>query len=174
MLRGFLDKIYFGSGVLAALFLVAIALLILAQIVGRWVGIIVPSTEDFSGYFLAAASFLALAHTLRAGGHIRVSLLLDRWPPATRRAVELATLLFALALTLYAAWSCILLVIESYEFGEVSSGYVPVPIWIPQTPMALGMAIFAVALLDELICTLRGTEPTYRRHENHAAKADAG
>ena len=146
---------------------------ILAQIVGRWVGIIVPSTEDFSGFFLAASSFLALAYTLRAGGHIRVTLLLHRWSPDTRRIIEIVTLAIALALTLYAAWSCVLLVIESYQFEEVSSGYIPVPIWIPQTPMALGLVIFAIALLDELVCLLRGEDPAYLRQENSAVSAEA-
>lgn len=173
MLRQLLDRLYLGAGVLAALFLVAIALLILAQVIGRWFGVVVPSTEDFSGFFLAASSFLALAYTLRAGGHIRVTLLLHRWSPSVRRGIEITTLAVALALTLYAAWSCIWLVVESYAFEEVSSGYVAVPIWIPQTPMALGLAIFAIALLDELVCLLRGQEPAYLQQENIAVTADA-
>ncbi|MEI8632394.1 TRAP transporter small permease subunit [Vibrio sp. PP-XX7] len=42
--------------------------------VGRWFGVIIPSSDDFAGFLLAASSFLGLAYTFRAGGHIRVSL----------------------------------------------------------------------------------------------------
>ena len=72
-MRRLLDRLYLAGGVIAGICLVLMALLILAQIVARWFGVIVPSTEDFSGFLLAAASFLALAYTLRSGGHISVA-----------------------------------------------------------------------------------------------------
>jgi len=74
-MRNFLDKLYLGAGMLAGLFIVLITLMILAQIIGRWFGVLIPSTEDFAGFFLAAATFLALAYTFRMGGHIRVTIL---------------------------------------------------------------------------------------------------
>ena len=64
-MRRFLDGLYRLSGVLAGLFIVAITLVILVQIVSRWMGFIVPSTDDLSGFFLAASSFLGLAYTLK-------------------------------------------------------------------------------------------------------------
>ena len=75
-MRILLDKLYTGAGIIAGSCIVLITLMILAQIVGRWFGVIIPSTEDFSGYLLSAASFLALAYTFRQGGHIRVTLLI--------------------------------------------------------------------------------------------------
>src|SRR4051794_23834160 len=83
--RRVLDRVYELSGCLAGLCLVAIAVLVLAQIVGRLLGILVPSADDFAGYAMGASVFLALAHTLRAGGHIRVSLIIDRLGPRARR-----------------------------------------------------------------------------------------
>lgn len=166
MFRRILDACYRLAALLAAACLAAVGVLVLAQIVGRWFGVIVPSAEDFAGFLLAASTFLALAYTLRSGGHIRVTLLLHRLPPRLRRGFELAVLIVALLLAGYAAWACVLLVVESWRIGEVSSGYVPVPLWIPQLPMAAGLAIFAVALLDELIRLLRGGAPEYLRHED--------
>ena len=79
-----------------------------------------------------------------------------------------------LALILYAAWSTTLLVIESYEFEEVSQGYIPVPLWIPQVPMALGLVILAIALLDELVMLLRGETPHYLQHDESASSIEEG
>jgi len=77
-MRRFLDGLYAFSGALAGFFIVAITLVILVQIVSRWMGYIVPSTDDLSGFFLAASSFLGLAYTLKKGGHIRVSLVIQQ------------------------------------------------------------------------------------------------
>ena len=65
-MRRFLDGLYWGSGVLACVFMVGIAVMIVAQILGRITGILVPSADDISGYFMGASTFFALAHALQA------------------------------------------------------------------------------------------------------------
>ena len=72
-----LDLIYDSSGFIAALFMVSILLIIIAQMVMRWTGHIFPGATDFAGYAMAATSFFALAHALNHGAHIRVSILLN-------------------------------------------------------------------------------------------------
>jgi hypothetical protein len=37
----------------------------------------VPGTDAYAGYFMAASGFLALAHTLKHGEHIRVTLVIN-------------------------------------------------------------------------------------------------
>ncbi len=46
------------------------------------------SLAEIAGYLLAAASFLALAPTLKAGAHIRVTMLLSAFGEAKRRSVR--------------------------------------------------------------------------------------
>ncbi|UTW14212.1 TRAP transporter small permease [Marinobacterium rhizophilum] len=160
------EKLYLTSGYLAGFCLVAIMLIILAQIVGRLLGFIVPSAEDFSGYALAAATFFGLAYTFHEGGHIRVTLVIQRCSPRARYLQELLVLLFALLLVGYMTWYCIYMVWESYVFEEVSYGYIPVPLWIPQVPLALGMLALNLAILDSLVCVVKGRVPAYQTHEN--------
>jgi hypothetical protein len=38
-----------------------------------------------------------------------------------------------------------------------------VPLWIPQSGMAAGLSILFVALLDDLVCALRGSPTSYER-----------
>ena len=162
-MRIFLDKLYLGAGALAGVFIASIAVLILAQVIGRWFGAVVPSTEDFSGFFLAASSFLALAYTLRSGGLIRVSIVIHRLE--NRRWIELFCLAVFLVLAAYCAWWTSMLVYESWEFDELTQGYIAIPIWIPQVPMALGLIILSIALADELWSVIRGRVPDYVGHE---------
>ncbi len=158
--------LYSLCGYLSGLCIVGITLLILGQILARFFGMIIPSAEDFAGYMLAASTFLGLAYTFREGGHIRVSLVIDRLPKSWRGPQEGIVLLMALALTTFMAWYCIGMVIESWEFGDVSHGYIPVPLWIVQLPLALGSVAFALAVLDSFIMLLCGKTPTYRLAED--------
>jgi TRAP-type C4-dicarboxylate transport system permease small subunit len=150
-LRRILDALYRGAGLAAAACIVLLALLVLAQIVGRWFGVVVPAAEDFAGYLLAASSFLALAHALREGTHVRVSLVTERLPPRLRVPLEGVVLLVGTLFALWTTWHMAAMTIESWRFGEVASGSVAVPLWMPQAPLALGLAVLALALLDATV-----------------------
>jgi TRAP-type C4-dicarboxylate transport system permease small subunit len=155
MSRRILDGLYSAAMVLAAACLAAIAALILTQVVGRWFGVLVPAAEEIAGYLMAAATFLALAHTLRSGEHIRVTLFIGRFSPRARRWQELLVMTLTLALSIGLSWWCIDLVVESVTYGDTSGGHLAVPLWIPQSPMALGVTLFTVAVADELLTTMR-------------------
>ena len=86
-----------------------------------------------------------------------------------RRAAELWCVSASAAVSLYFTWYCVGLVRESIQFGDVSPGIVPVPLWIPQSAMALGLAVLAIALLDELVSLLRGGPPRYAQSGSPSA-----
>jgi len=170
-MRRALDLLYRTCGGLAAMFLAAIAILILTQVVARLIGFFVPAASDFAGFCLAASSFLALAYTFRAGSHIRVTLVLQRVPRGGRRYFDVAALAVGAVLVSYFAWQTILLARESFHYNDLSEGLVPVPLWIPQSGMALGIVVLAIALLDDLITVLRGGTATYE-HNTDALLAE--
>jgi len=160
------EYFYLSSGYGAGICIILIMLIILAQIVGRMLGFIVPSAEDFSGYCLAAATFLGLAYTFRTGGHIRVTLLIHRLPEKAARVAEALVLLLALGLTSFMSFYSIHLIWESYVFNDVSYGYIPIPLWIPQIPLGVGCVALNIAVLDDFIGMLRGRDPSYLAHED--------
>jgi TRAP-type C4-dicarboxylate transport system permease small subunit len=172
-MRRLLDAVYLGSGILAAAFLALIALLVLAQMAGRLVGVLVPGTDDLASFSLTATSFLALAYTFRSGGHIRVTLLVRKAAPAARRRLELGCLGVGTAIVGYFAGHVVEMVIDSYRFGEMSTGVLPVPLWIPQSSMAVGALVLFVALVDEIVHVARRGVPSYP-DETHAAAPAPG
>lgn len=158
-----LDKLYTAGGVLAAVLMVLIALLTLSQVVGRLLGIVVPDAGELAGYAMAGATFLALAPTFRSGGHIRVNLLLAHVRPGLRRGLELFCLAFlAVVGAMFAAFS-VQLVFDSHSFGDVSTGMITIPLWIPQVSMALGAVLLEIAVIEEFVDVVRGREPRYER-----------
>ena len=172
-MRRFLDNLYKWSGVLAASFIAAICLIVFAQVVlnlidriaklttGSAIGLAIPSYADFTGYFLVASSFLALAYTMREGGHIRVSLFIQNAGPKTRHLIELWCLGLAMATSAYFTWFTAHLVYESFTFNDLSAGMIAVPLWIPQTTMLAGLIVLTISLLDEFIVVLTGGDPSY-------------
>ena len=152
-----------GSGLLAGFFLVAIALLTAVQIVGRELGLPASSYDDFAGFSLAATSFLGLAWTFRSNEHIRMTLLLHHVRGRARRALELLALACAAFLVGVFAWNACAMTLTSYQINDVSQGLVAVPLWIPQTGMALGLTILAIAIVDDLVAVLLGREASYDR-----------
>ena len=172
-MRAALNAIYKGSGLLAGFFLVAIAVLSLTQIVGRLLGYATHSYDEFAGYCMAASSFLGLAWTLRCNEQIRMTLVIGGMKGGPRRAMEVLCLALAAAVTGYFAWSSLQMVWTSYTLHDVSQGLVPITLWIPQSGMALGLAILLLAFVDDLLVVLSGGTPSYELAEAAKTAAEA-
>ena len=66
-MRRLLNALYDGAAALAAVFMVGLLVMVLLSILGRQLHFHVPGTDAYAGYMMAAAGFLALAHTLKRG-----------------------------------------------------------------------------------------------------------
>jgi ABC-type spermidine/putrescine transport system permease subunit II len=62
-------------------------------------------------------------------------------------------------------WAVVRFVYESWKFNEVAQGLIRLPIWIPQLCFVIGVLIFLVAVLDELVVVLKKQKPSYQRAE---------
>jgi TRAP-type C4-dicarboxylate transport system permease small subunit len=155
-MRKFLNALYDGAAALAALFMVLMLIMVLLSIVGREIGFYVRGTDAYAGYFMAAAGFLALAHTLKKGEHIRVTLLIAKLKGMPQKALEIWSLFAASMLACVAAYYSGKLAWQSWKFHDISTGNDATPLWIPQLSMALGTLILAIAFIDEFVMELRG------------------
>jgi TRAP-type C4-dicarboxylate transport system permease small subunit len=99
---------------------------------------------------MAAASFLALAHTLRRGEHIRVGMLISHLRGPARRIGVLWCLVAASGISVWFAWYLGRMTWISYRFEERSEGSDAILLWIPQTAVSIGAAILAIAFLHSL------------------------
>ena len=155
-MRRFLDALYDGAAALAAVFMVLLLVMVLLSILGRQLHFHLPGTDAYAGYMMAAAGFLAMAHTLKKGEHIRVTLLLSALRGSALRGVEIWALFAASALALLSAVYSCKLAWQSYVFHDISTSNDATPLWLPQLAMAVGTVVLAIAFLDELVLELRG------------------
>jgi len=155
-MRRRLDRLYNAAGYLAALFLVGTLAMVLTGIAGRLLSFHVPGTDSYAGYCMAACGFLALAHTLKRGEHIRVTLILEHLGAKAQRALGLAALAVATVLAALFAYYSIRLAFQSWQFNDISTGNDATPLWIPQLAMAAGTLVLLIAILDELVLEWTG------------------
>ncbi len=165
MLGKFLDRLFTWSGYLAGVFLVIIAILVVAQIVARFFNTQIPSSDEFAGYSLAACSFLGLAYAFRSGSHIRVTLLTGRLQPKAQRIMLLLVLAFAAVMMAVWAYNSMALVYDSWQYNEMSKGILKYPIWIPQLSMGVGVTLFCLAILEDLVNVIRDREPNFEKNK---------
>ena len=165
-MRRFLEALYRLSGAAAACCLAAICAVMLAQVAGREAGVLLRGADDITAWLCAASAFFALAHTFRRGELVRMMLLADRLAPRMRARLELCALSIAALFAGFMLWSVTRFVYESWQFKEVAQGLLTIPIWIPQLSFVIGVWIFFVAVVDELVSVLRGQLPAYRIAED--------
>ena len=145
----------------------------IGQSVLREFGVRTGAVNDLVAWSCAAGSFFAMAHAFKHGDFVRVTLLLEKVPPGVRRVLELISLVIGTVAVGYLTfWAC-RFTYQSWAFGELAQGLLPVPIWIPQSSFALGSILLLIAIVDELVLVLRGHRPTYvTAVEERHAKGD--
>jgi TRAP-type C4-dicarboxylate transport system permease small subunit len=133
----------------------ACALFITFDVVSRrFLGFSSQGTVEISGYLLAFGITWGLAYALSARGHIRVDVLVTRFPLGLRayaHALALAFLTVFAGLLALRAWS---VVGESWELGAKETSALTIPLVIPQAPWAAGLTVFAALAAVLMLRTL--------------------
>ncbi|HET9045582.1 MAG TPA: TRAP transporter small permease [Casimicrobiaceae bacterium] len=170
MIRRLLDTLYDVAAWVAAAFVFMVFAVMVGGSAMRLMGMRTGGSDDIVAWCCAAAGFLAMAHTFRRGDFVRVTLLLERFHGARRRALEIASLTIAALFVAYLAWAACQFVYESWDFNDMANGLIAIPLWIPQSSFVVGALLLLFAVIDELVTVLRGGRPAYQVaiEERHA------
>jgi TRAP-type C4-dicarboxylate transport system permease small subunit len=167
-----IDRLGRLDGWIGAACLVGLTLLMLAEITVRalsnfipWMPADIPVAWEYSSYLMAACFTFGAAMTLRAGGHIRVTLVLGRLSPPARRLAEMAASLAATLFVSFLAIAMVRFAWTAFAAGQtsISSGTL---LWIPEAVIAFGMVLLALQFLARFIQALLGLPV-----EDHRIKA---
>ena len=153
-INSYLKSIYNFSGFVAAFFLILVAVFILTGIASRIFGFYIRGLAEYSGYCMAASSFFALSYTFIDGGHIRITLFLEKISGLKKNFLEIWCLIITSFFSGYLAYYFIKMLIISYKFQERSEGADEILIWIPQTSVAIGSSIFFICVFHQFILTI--------------------
>lgn len=131
--------------------LAAMVLIIVVEVVLRAVaGTSLQMSDEYGGYLLVAASFLALApaQSRRAFHSVEIvqHRLGARWRARAQKAFAAVSLAFALLL----AGAIVRYVAQSWSQGDSAPTLLGTPLWIPQCAMAVGMVALCLSLAASL------------------------
>jgi len=145
------------DGWLGVACLVTLTTLMIAEVAVRalsdifpWVPADIPVAWEYSSYLMAACFTFGAAMTLRAGGHIRVTLVLARVSPAVRRWMETVLAAMGIFFCGFLAWSMAYFTWRSFDTGQtsISSGTL---VWIPQAFVTFGIVLLMVQFAARFI-----------------------
>lgn len=144
--------------IVGAVWVLLIMLLITVDVIGRaFFNSPLFGVPEIVKISVVGLVWCQMAHTLKIGAHLRSTILVDRMPPAARRAIEIAACILGaimFALIVYSGWDAMA---ESWRIGEFEGEE---PVRVPTAPVRtlvlIGAALTAVQFLIMLVDLIRG------------------
>lgn len=145
-----------GSETLCAIFLLAMIVLIGTEAIARNVfATSLQVVDEIGGYLLVALTFLSMSVAESHGAFHRVELLQARLGFAARMISQIIFDLMALVVSGLVTWQLTRLVLNAWRFEDVAPTPLQTPLWLPQSLMAVGLALLCVALLRTILTKAR-------------------
>jgi TRAP-type C4-dicarboxylate transport system permease small subunit len=149
--------------------LTVLLVIVLIQIVAGLASDMLPSLSrgmsaswEAAGFLMGAAFVLAMPATLRAGGHIRVTLVSDHLGPKAARIADILASAATTVMIAFLANGMLERALHSYASGSASTASLT-PLWMPEGAFALAFILFALQGLARVLALLAGTEAESQR-----------
>lgn len=152
----FIDRVSDATGYLSALLLVVMTSIVCFEIFSRYV-LNNPTYwgTDIATYILIGMTFLGLAQAQKMGDHVQVELVLGNLPADWRRLFEIFGNWLGLVFVLFASWQMMIFNHQEYVNDTRDWGLLGTPQWIPQLPVSVGYAAFALAIFADILRSSR-------------------
>lgn len=123
---------------------------------------LMSASWEHAGLLMGAAFVLAMPATLRAGGHIRVTLLRDFLNEGAARVADIIASLVVTGMLTLLAYAMASRAYDSFQHGSVSTASLT-PLWLPEAAFAFAFCLFALQALARLLSLLAGLEAEFQR-----------
>ncbi len=146
----------YTSGYLAGWVLLGIMTLTLVEVITRYVlhqPLIL--SDEFGAYSLVAISFLGLAYTWKARGHIRITFVVRRMPAVVSSWLRVATLTIALIYVSLASKVSYDFIVDAFRRNIMSNSWVMTPLKWPEMVIPIGFALLSLMLMVEIAKVIR-------------------
>ena len=141
---------------ICGLLLFAAVTLSMAEIVCRvFFKISVDLFFDFTVWGTIWALLLITGLLLPEGGHISIDFFRNKLGGITRRLMEIVLALITLAYGAFVTWGSVLFLRQLYQRGSVFPRQIPIPMWLVELCVPIGMGIFTIYAALELVKAFR-------------------
>ncbi|MFC1917222.1 TRAP transporter small permease subunit [Chloroflexota bacterium] len=139
------NRIFFSG---AALLILGMAFSVGYEVISRYV-FNKPTiwATEVGGYLFVATGFLAAAYVVHLGGHIRVDIIVDRFPAGLKRAADAFTLTLAMVYSVVLCWQGWNMAWRAYTYDWHASTPLGTPIFFPMLLIPIGGGLLCLQLL---------------------------
>jgi TRAP-type C4-dicarboxylate transport system permease small subunit len=141
------------SGIVAGIFLTCMVTLVVLTVVLRPIGITITGSYEILAFLAVFTIAGALVYTAYRGSHITVRILISKLAPKYLRIAEIMHAVLGIAMLLLLVWANNVVIQDRWDNELTDVLIVPMPPF--RVVWALGMVLFCLVLVTDLIITLR-------------------
>ncbi|MBU2510700.1 TRAP transporter large permease subunit [bacterium] len=147
-----LDLASNSMGIVSCFAILAMVLMISYEVLSRYLFNEPTSwVTEYSLYILVGIAFLSAGYAHLCDSHIRVEILLNYLSEHRQRQLKQITAWLGFVFSVLATWQMIIFVHSEFEGGAKAWGLLATPLWIPEASIAVGLGVFSLALLSEIL-----------------------
>ncbi len=136
--------------------------LMLTELVARAQAQSFSFTWEFSQYAMAAVFALASGPAIRAGTHVRITLLAEILPERLSKGLDIVANIVALVIVTLIVWAMWTKVSTSFERNILATSVTKTPLWMPQAVVLWGLAQLWLDLFARLARRVLGQRFEWR------------
>ncbi|MBA7655543.1 hypothetical protein ES703_63449 [subsurface metagenome] len=145
-----IDRLSQGAGLAGAYTLLGLIGFTFVSVIMRYVfSTPIKGSDEVSRYILAFVVCIGLAYALKAGAHVRTTIIVERLPEHINRKLEIPIYLIGVVFAFVWTWSMWVLAIRDYVSGYTTFSALEVPLWIPESVAAIGFTLFLFLMISQ-------------------------
>ena len=166
-----IDKTSSALCVVSKVFMLAIVVLVAANIIGRKLfNTPVPGTVELVSYGMLVVMALSMARTTFTGGHVSVSIITGKLPKAVQAIIGFITLLFSAFIVATATFICVRYIPINFQRGQITD-YYKIPFYVIYGIMSFGLVTSVLTFLFNAASTLMSIWQKNETDDGEEAKA---
>jgi TRAP-type C4-dicarboxylate transport system permease small subunit len=139
-------------GLISAGLILCAMILVSAEVLGRQLfNSPIPGQLELSELLMPAIIFLAIAYTQSTGGHVRMTVAIDRLPPAWHRAAEILVKVLAIAVCSVLCFYSAKYAWRTWLFRDVTMSAPYFLIWPAAATAPIGLFLLSLRIYLEVV-----------------------
>jgi len=154
LLENVAEKFGQWSGFVTMACFIVMAVAVTADVVMRALTSPIPGVTELTELLLVIGGFLAMSHTQKVGGHLRVGLISNLFPVRVQRVMEVFILAiflgFVVVIGIYGGSAAY----RSFLSKETAMGLIEIPVWPGRVAVPIGCFAFSLQLVSDIVTCL--------------------
>lgn len=156
MKKSTIEQIIGVSAQLGGWLLSILMLSLIVDFVSRGIFMPVPGVGEVSVFVMVVCVYMGIAYCEQLKGHVKVELIISRFPPRLRGMINLFNYFMILLIVAIVSYAACQSALYSYHVKEAVAGHIPLPVYPVKFAIVIGVVLYWVQLLLNTAEEFRG------------------